>query len=209
MAISAETLIAWLEAMAHDPLSLGIALALSTLVTEDGALVAGSLLVGSAITSPLLVITALILGIVGGDIALYGVGWSAGEFRWLKQRLPIKQAKKARTWLRGRETAVLFFSRFMPGTRLITYVTFGFLRLPLAHFVAVMTVAAMVWVTALVLFISEIQQAFSGIGTIPAAIIAASIAIVFIVFVPKIARKSKHATTLDAADIGVSETHDA
>lgn len=40
---SPEAILAWLEAMTHDPLGLAVALALATLVTEDGALVAGSL----------------------------------------------------------------------------------------------------------------------------------------------------------------------
>ena len=208
MSFSVEALFAWFEAMAHDPISLAAALALSTLVTEDGALVAGSLLVGSAVASPLLVIAALTIGIVGGDIALYGAGWTASEFRWLKRKLPIKKAKKVRHWLRGREAMVLFFSRFMPGTRLVTYVTFGFLRLSLARFLTVMSVAAMIWVTALVLFISEIQQAFSSIGAVPAALVAAGIAIILIIFTPKIMRRSRHAISLDEASPETTAAND-
>lgn len=185
--------------MAHDPMSLAIALALSTLITEDGALVAGSLLVGSSVASPLLIIAALALGIVGGDIALYCAGWTASEFRWLKRRLPLKKAKKLRNWIRGREALILFFSRFMPGTRLVTYVTFGFLRLSLLQFTVVMSVAAIIWVTAIVMFISEIQRALAGIGTIPASIIAGLSAITLIIIVPKFIRKSRHATSLDNA----------
>lgn len=199
MSFSVEALFAWLEAMAHDPFSLALALALSTLVTEDGALVAGSLLVGSAVASPLLVVSALTIGIVGGDIALYAAGWTASEFRWLKRRLPIKKAKKVRHWLSGREALVLFFSRFMPGTRLVTYVTFGFLRLSLIRFIIVMSIAAIIWVTALVLFISEIQQAFSSAGAVPAALLAAATAIILIIVTPKILRRSRHATSLDEA----------
>lgn len=199
MSFTVEELYAWFEAMAHDPMSLAIALALSTLITEDGALVAGSLLVGSSVASPLLIIAALTLGIVGGDIALYCAGWTASEFRWLKRRLPLKKAKKLRNWIRGREALILFFSRFMPGTRLVTYVTFGFLRLSLLQFTVVMSVAAIIWVTAIVMFISEIQRALAGIGTIPASIIAGLSAITLIIIVPKFIRKSRHATSLDNA----------
>ncbi len=203
---SPEAITAWLEAMTHDPFGLGIALALATLVTEDGALVAGSLLVGGGLASPVLVISALIIGIVGGDIALYAVGWTAREIRSLRQRLPIKRAKRIRNWLRGRETLILFFSRFLPGTRLVTYLTFGFLRLSLPHFVAVMTVASMVWVVAIVMFISEIQRAFSGMGGTFAAIAATLSAFGLIILAPRLARRSKKATTLDDA---VEESVDA
>lgn len=194
-----EAIVAWLEAMTHDPFGLAVALALATLVTEDGALVAGSLLVGGGLASPLLVISALLIGIVGGDIALYGVGWLAREIRMLRQRLPIKRAKKIRNWLRGRETAILFFSRFLPGTRLVTYLTFGFLRMSLVHFTLVMTVACLVWVVGVVFFISEIQQAFSGMGGTLAALIATASAVLIILVAPRLARRSKRATTLDDA----------
>ena len=201
MDFTPEAIFAWLEAMAHDPISLGIALALATFVTEDGTLIAGSLLVGGGIASPILVIAALVAGIVGGDIVLYVVGWSAREIRQLRKRLPIKQARKIRNWLRGRETAILFFSRFMPGTRLVTYLTFGFLRLSLLHFTAVMTAACLIWVVSIVLFISEIQKAFSGIGGIYAAIIAAAIAVVIIGFAPKIVGRHGAARTIEDADL--------
>ena len=206
MDLSPEAIFAWLEAMTHDPMGLALALALATLLTEDGAVVAGSLLVGSDLASPWLVISALMVGIVGGDIALYFAGWSAREFRVIRQRLPIKRAKKVRNWLRGRETAILFFSRFLPGTRLVTYVTFGFLRLSLVHFITVMTIACTIWVVGVVLFISEIQRAFSGMGGTFAALAATGAAVLIILVAPRLARRSKSATTLDDA---VEESIDA
>lgn len=206
MDASPEAIFAWLEAMTHDPFGLAVALALATLLTEDGAVVAGSLLVGGDLASPWLVISALFIGIVGGDVALYFAGWSARELRPIRERLPIKRAKKVRNWLRGRETAILFFSRFLPGTRLVTYVTFGFLRLSLAHFVMVMSFACVIWVVGIVFFISEIQRAFSGMGGTVAALIAAGAAVLIILIAPRLARRSKSATTLDDA---VEETIDA
>jgi len=164
MDFSGETLMAWLEASAGDPLLLGISLAVATLVTEDGALVAGSLLVGAGLTSPLFAIAVLAFGITAGDIALYGAGWSARSVRFLRKRLPVNKSRSLRRWLVGKETGILFLSRFTPGTRLITYVSFGFLKLSLVRFVTVMTIASLLWVTAMVLFISEVQQVFSAFG---------------------------------------------
>jgi len=164
MDFSVDTLMTWLEASAGDPLLLGTSLAVATLVTEDGALVAGSLLVGAGLASPLLAIAALAFGITAGDIALYGVGWSARSSRFIRRHLPINKSRSLRRWLLGKETGILFLSRFTPGARLITYVTFGFLKLSLVRFVTVMTIASLIWVTCMVLFISEVQQVFSAFG---------------------------------------------
>jgi membrane protein DedA with SNARE-associated domain len=199
MSLTVDNLTVWLQAMASDPLSLALALAIATFVTEDGALIGGSLLVGSGAASIYVVLPALTVGILVGDIALYLVGWTARGNKFIKRRLPLKKAKKLRHWLKGRETVVLFFSRFMPGTRLLTYTTFGFLRMPLMHFALVMAIAALIWVSALVLFISEIQNALSAIGSLPAAILAGAAAIALIVATPRIARRFGATATLEQA----------
>jgi len=174
--LSVETLMKWLEASAADPVMLGAALALATLATEDGALIAGSLLVGSGVTTPVFAISALTFGILAGDIALYGAGWSARSSSFLRKHLPVKKSRGLRRWLVGKETAILFFSRFTPGTRLVTYVTFGFLKLSFVRFTIVMTIAAILWVTGMVLFISEIQQAFAAYGAWIGAAVGAGFA---------------------------------
>lgn len=198
MDFAPEQLLAWLEGLVQTPVMFALALAASTFITEDGAVIVGSLLVGSEIASPLLVVSALIGGIVGGDIVLYAAGWSARAFRPLRRNLPLKKAKKLRQWLRGREAAVLFFSRFMPGTRLITYVSFGFLRLSLLQFTALMLVAATIWVTALVFFISEIQQAVATVGSVWATVIAALSAVLFIYLTPRMIARLKPAKALQS-----------
>lgn len=205
MSITPESIVEWLQGMAHDPMGLAIALALATLVTEDGTVVAGSLLVGGDFASPMLVISALIAGIVGGDVALYALGWTARGSRFLRRRLPIKKTATLREWLAGREAAILFFSRFLPGTRLVTYLTFGFLRTSLTQFVMVMTVACTIWVCGVVFFISEIQRALADFGALPATIAAAGLAIVVVYFAPKIIGRSHRATRLaDAGENGDS-----
>lgn len=206
MDLTPEDLLTWLEGLTQTPLLFAAALALSTLVTEDGAVVVGSLLVGSGVASPILVVAALIVGIVGGDIALYAAGWSARKFRPLRRNLPLKKARKLRAWLKGREAAVLFFSRFMPGTRLITYVSFGFLRLSLPQFTAVMLVAATLWVTSLVFFISEVQQALAGVGALWATVITAVFAGLVIYFIPRAIARLKPAKALASMPGVESET---
>ncbi len=186
MDFSPEHILNFLESIAHDPLMLALALALSTFITEDGALIAGSLLVGSEIISPGFAIITLSVGLLVGDIGLYGLGWAARSNSYLRKKLPITKTRRIRRWLKPREATVLFFSRFMPGTRFVTYVTFGFLKLSVIRFILVMTIAAVFWVTGMVLFISEIQQAFAEYGSVAGFISAIVLAIGLIIFVPHI-----------------------
>lgn len=183
------TVLEWLQMAAHDPLLLAFGLAVATLATEDGALVAGSLLVGSGAASPLLVIAALAFGITVGDIGLYGVGWSARTNKFLRKRLPVKKSRPLRRWLQTREATILFASRFTPGTRFITYVTFGFLKLSLVRFSIVMTISGLLWVGSMVLFVSEIQQALSHFGAGTALSLALLTAVTFIILMPRLIKK--------------------
>lgn len=197
-----ETVITWVETLVHDPVMLAVALALSTFLTEDGTLIAGSLLVGSGMAPAPLVITAIALGITLGDIGLYGLGSLARKSRFLRSRLPLRRAASLKKWLNGKRTPVLFFSRFLPGTRLPTYLTFGFLRLPLLHFSLVMAAASAIWVTLMVLFVSETQKAFAGLGTIPAIGTALLAAFLVMVLARRLAKRSHIAKPSQAGGSG-------
>ncbi|MBL4836824.1 MAG: VTT domain-containing protein, partial [Kordiimonadaceae bacterium] len=194
-----QILLDWLHLAGNDPWMLAALLAVATLATEDGALVAGSLLVGSDMASSGIVIPALTFGIAAGDVGLYGLGWTARTNSFLRKRLPVKKSRPLRRWLKDRETSVLFFSRFTPGTRLITYVTFGFLRLSLLRFTVVMTLAATVWVSVMVYFVSEIQQAFSEYNTGLAMGIAFGCAVIFIIFIPHALKRLRGQPSLQDA----------
>jgi membrane protein DedA with SNARE-associated domain len=191
--LTPDTVIAWAQSLVHDPLLLACVLALSTLLTEDGALIAGSLLVGSGMVAAPLAISALAVGITAGDVGLYGLGALARQSRFLRSRLPLRKAAHLKRWLVGKQTLVLFFSRFVPGTRLPTYLAFGFLRLPLVHFTLVMAAAASVWVTGMVLFVSETQKAFSGFGSAPALGAGLLVACLVIMLARRLARGSRYA----------------
>ncbi|MEX0298625.1 MAG: DedA family protein [Kordiimonas sp.] len=194
-----QTMIEWLQYVSHDPLLLAFALAVATFVTEDGALIAGSLLVGSGEANPVLAIAALATGITVGDVGLYFLGWSARTNQFLRSKLPVKKSRPLRRWLLERETPVLFTSRFTPGTRLITYVTFGFLKLSLIRFVTVMTISGILWVTSMVLFVSEIQKISAQLGTIPSIALAVATGVLFIFAIPKILKKVATSETIHDA----------
>ncbi len=194
-----QTVVEWLQYVSHDPFLLAFALAAATFVTEDGALIAGSLLVGSGEANAYLTIGALAAGITIGDVGLYFLGWSARTSQFLRNKLPVKKSRPLRRWLLERETPVLFTSRFTPGTRLITYVTFGFLKLSLIRFTVVMTISGILWVSTMVLFVSEVQQASAQLGTVTSIIITIATGLFFIFIVPRILKKITPSQTIHDA----------
>ncbi|WP_286829762.1 MULTISPECIES: DedA family protein [Kordiimonas] len=203
MTITPDTLLAMAEGLANQPLMLACVLALATLVTEDGTLIAGSLMVGAGLASAPFVIAAVAFGIAAGDVGLYGLGAAAQKSRWLKRRLPLRKTRDFRRWLEGKSTPVLFASRFLPGTRLPTYLTFGFLRLPLMHFTLVMSVAALVWVTLMVLFVSHVQKAVAHLGGWAGITAGVLVAAGLIMLSHRLVRKSRYAGQLQATQSGV------
>ena len=186
-----EFLQEFIQAVIGNPWLLGGALALATLLSEDAALLTGTVLVSQEAAGPVLVIASLVLGILGGDIGLYGLGFWARTNRWLRRRIPLKAARSFKRWLEGREAAVLFLSRFMPGTRLPTYVSFGFLRLSLLRFTLVMTIAGLVWVGGAVLLVSEIQDLLMKVDKTVGILLGIAVGVLFIFVLPGRLRKSQ------------------
>ena len=124
---------------------------LATFVLEDVALVgAGLLLAAGGISWPAAFV-ACFLGIWMGDAGLYGLARWGGR-GWF-ERSPLRRhaARVARSerWFAERGTALLIFSRLVPGMRLPTYLAAGFLRTPLPGFLLVTGAASCVWTIAL------------------------------------------------------------
>lgn len=174
-----------------EPLLLGVLLAAATFISEDAALILGSQLVATHQSSPGTIVPALILGILIGDLGLYWLGSAARTNRRIRRKIPLKAARKFKHWISGRETVVLFASRFMPGARLPTYVSFGFLGLSLTRFFIVMTIAAVLWVTTTIFFIQEIQAHLMAIDNTFGLIGGFLIAFILIFIIPSFIKRSQ------------------
>lgn len=197
MEVSAEGIVAWLTAMTQDPLAIGLLLALATLASEDLALVAGSLMVGAEMLPLNITVISLVAGIMFGDLGLYGAGAWLRESRFVRKTLSPRRMRRLRRWLDGRETMVLFFSRFLPGMRLPTYLGFGYLRLSLLRFTVVMFVAGAVWVSGMVIFVSETQKLLASVSGPVGLIGGTAMAAFFILVAPRLARRACDAPDLD------------
>ena len=155
-----QALLLWFEAVLAGmaaPWLIATVLALTTLLLEDLAIAAGvALATQGAIGWPLSML-AVGGGIALGDIGLYGLGLAATRVPALRRRWidrPAGAAAHARVqWLRGqldqRLPSAVLLARVVPGLRLLTYTACGFLRVPLAPFMAWVLLAVALWTAGL------------------------------------------------------------
>lgn len=147
---------------AHRPESQGgtflivmmVLLGLATFVTEDLTCIGAGLLVARGGMEFWWATLACLLGIFVGDMLVYLAG------RWFGRpalsRAPLKWCIKAEQVERGegffkrQGPALVFATRFVPGTRLPTYFASGMFRAPFWKFVGWFLLAAAVWTPCLV-----------------------------------------------------------
>ena len=96
-----------------------------------------------------LALAALYAGIVLGDLGLYGLGRLATFVPAIRRWLPPQRQEAVRAWIDGRVFRVVLVSRFLPGLRLPTYTTCGFVGANLRQFALAAVLATSVWTTLL------------------------------------------------------------
>lgn len=128
---------------------LFLAIIVASYVSEDLTCIATGLLVAEGIISLPMGVSACLIGLFTGDIALFFAGRWLGPpaLRRLTSQSKLAAAKR---WLRKRGPLVIIASRFMPGTRLPTYVAAGALRMPVWLFVGYFAIATLIWTPLLV-----------------------------------------------------------
>ncbi len=143
------------------PPVIGVALAVlllliaaSTLVSEDLACIATGLMVGRGTIGFLPGTLACLIGIVAGDLWLYGMGRWLGRpairrapLRWFVTESAIDRSAR---WFERRGIWIVLLTRFLPGTRLPTYLAAGILRARLWFFLGAFILAASLWTPLLV-----------------------------------------------------------
>lgn len=140
------------------PLLQALAIILGTFVLEDAATVLAALQVQDGKIAWEIALGALYVGIVLGDLGLYGLGRGAASLPWIRRLLPQDRQIASRQWVEQRVFHVVFVSRFIPGARLPTYTSCGYLKANFALFAAAAIVATLVWTTLLFLVSRHVGQ---------------------------------------------------
>lgn len=142
-----------LSAGASGP-GLLVGLALATLVSEDLACIAAGLLVARGTLGFLPASLACFLGILGGDFLLYLAGRFGGRAAIARPPLSwwisAEKVERGEAWFRERGGRILFAARFLPGSRLPTYVAAGLLGCPIGLFTLWLAGAGALWTPGLV-----------------------------------------------------------
>jgi len=130
------------------PLQAGTIIA-GTFILEDAATLLAAMQVASGAISLPLALLALYAGIVLGDLGLYALGRASNRNRWARRLVPKRRRNLGREWVSGRIVPIVLVSRFVPGLRLPTYTTLGFLKAPVLKFAAAAICATLIWTSGL------------------------------------------------------------
>lgn len=144
-----------------------LAIAASTLVSEDLACAAAGVLMLQGVLSPASALSSCAAGIFVGDLALWGLGRAGATFL-LPRSVVGQRLADAATALRTRSPwtvrAALVTSRVVPGTRLPLYVACGLTGVPARLFAIWVGGAVVVWTPIVVLGSAGVARLLSGSG---------------------------------------------
>jgi membrane protein DedA with SNARE-associated domain len=144
-----SSIVALLAFAGHSLFLQATAIILGTFVLEDAATVIAATEAQQGHIPVPLALLALFIGIVLGDLGLYGLGRAAARLRWIDRLLPPRRQKAILAWLTGRVFQVVFVSRFIPGLRLPTYTTCGFVGADVKAFILAAVIATSLWTSLL------------------------------------------------------------
>lgn len=138
-----------LAATAGAKLLQSVAIISGTFVLEDAATLFAAMQVAVGAISMRLALCSLYVGIVLGDLGLYGLGRLSATHKWAEKLVPQHRQDLGRDWVKGKVIPLVFVSRFVPGLRLPTYTTLGFLRASFWQFTLAAVCATLIWTTGL------------------------------------------------------------
>jgi membrane protein DedA with SNARE-associated domain len=136
--------------MIAQPLLASIAIIFLSFVSEDAATISSALSIfGGPISWPL-GFAACFAGIWLGDLGLYSLARCLGkpilQSRWVARYADPAAIERCQKKFNERGSLALLASRFVPGTRLPTYLAAGLLSMPVARFAIVTAMAALLWI---------------------------------------------------------------
>lgn len=112
-----------------------------TFIHEDAAILAAGF---SKVENNLPLLYAYLpvyLGIVAGDVLIYGMGRLAQTNKWLRSKIIGPKVERIRLWLENHLVRVLVLCRLTPGFLFPTFVACGWFKIPFWRFATVSIIA--------------------------------------------------------------------
>jgi len=125
------------------------AIIVGTFILEDAATLLAAMQVATGGVSLGVALGALYTGIVLGDLGLYGLGRLSVTNAWARRLVPQRRRDMGREWASRRMIPIVLVTRFVPGLRLPTYTTLGYLRAPVRRFALAAILATLIWTSGL------------------------------------------------------------
>ena len=141
--IDVDQLISSLVYLGTNPLIVALVIVVATFILEDAATVAAAMLASDGVLPISLALMALIVGIVLGDVGLYGLGRLSTKSAWVRRLLERRKTIDIRNFMAQRLVPMVFAARFIPGTRFPSYTASGLLGLPFWRFASAAFVAVL------------------------------------------------------------------
>lgn len=127
-----------------------------TFIHEDAAILAAGFSKVEYNLPLLYAYVPVYLGIVVGDVIIYGLGRLAQTNRWLKSKIIGPKVERIHLWLESHLVRVLIVCRLTPGLLFPTFVACGWFKIPFWRFASVSIIAGAVYssivLTIVVLF---------------------------------------------------------
>ncbi|MEM7570762.1 MAG: VTT domain-containing protein [Pseudomonadota bacterium] len=179
LADTLETVLAFLSGL--PPITGFFAVIVATFILEDVAIVATALLAATGMMEPSAGLTALLIGIVVGDMGLFGLGYGAARMPGLRRYVDSSAAQRVRSLGKDRIFSLVVSTRFLPGMRLPTYTSLGYVGASFWRFCQAVLIAVSVWTVALFFAVFYLgRNILLDVGPWKYAAIAAVILLVYL-----------------------------
>jgi len=115
-------------------------------VQEDVAVIAAATASLSGVEPTVAIFAVILAGLTVSDIWKYWLGFAARSHKWAHKFAAKKGVSVAGDLVRDELGKTLYVARFVPGTRIPTYIACGFFTVPYARFVALVILTAFTYV---------------------------------------------------------------
>ena len=116
-----------------------------TFIHEDAAILAAGFSKVENGLPLLFAYTPVYLGIVAGDVIIYGLGRFAQTNKWLRSKIIGPKVERLKLWLNSHLVRVLVVCRLTPGLLFPTFVACGWFKIPFWRFATVSIIAGAVY----------------------------------------------------------------
>ncbi len=125
-----------------------------TFVQEDAAIVAASFSTVEYGLPMSLAFTSVYLGIISGDLFIYGLGRVAQRNNWLRSKVIGPKVDQVKVWLESNFVWAVAVCRVTPTLLFPTYIAIGWFRMPIKRFILVTVITSAIYTPIVFLLVT-------------------------------------------------------